>query len=479
MKFVSTRDSNRVYPINIALSSGLAADGGLYFPTQLPIIDINELQEHDFISIQTFLLALFFDDLSLDFKAIKKAYQDKFEAKAIIPMVHLNKELSILECYYGPSYSFKDIALTALPFLLSTSLAKNQQSFILTATSGDTGSATLEAFKNVPQFKVGIFYPFDKVSVIQKTLMQQSEGDNVFVWGIDGNFDDAQQGVKKILENKAAIDSTLTSANSINIGRLLAQVAYYFYSYVQLVDQYQLKPNQSFNVVVPSGNFGNILAGYIAKRMGCPIDKLVCASNQNDVLAKFIQTGIYDINRELTLTSSPSMDILVSSNIERLLYLLTDQSSDQIKTWMNDLKSKGFYQIDAITLEKLQKDFIGESASESEVAHMIKATFEQHHLCIDPHTAVAKVVYEKVKMNIIDNGPTVILATASPYKFASTIIDALGLPLAQDPLDDIFTLSTISHTKIPKGLETIKTKPIRFDQVVTVDDMLTALRRVL
>lgn len=491
MHFTSTRGcKNKITPTQ-AIIKGLSEDGGLYVPSDFPNLE-NELINLINLSYQE--LALFIlEKFLVDFRkeelkeCINKAYDNKFETKNITPIKKVNKEY-FLELYHGPTCAFKDLALTLMPHLLSTSLKKNnikKEIVILTATSGDTGKAALEGFKNIPNTKIIVFFPEDGVSSIQKLQMTSQEGENTHVVSIKGNFDDAQNAVKNTFNNKEFVNEMydkgyiLSSANSINIGRLLPQIVYYFYAYCDLVRSEEITLYDKINFVVPTGNFGDILAGYYAKKMGLPINKLICSSNDNHILYDFLSTGTYDKNRDLKLTTSPSMDILISSNLERLLYDISDKDSNKVNELIGNLNRDGKYKINNYMKENLN-DFNGQFATEEEVNDSINKVFKQYNYLIDTHTGVAYTCYEKYKKESNDDTKSVILSTASPYKFSKDVLNALGINSYED---DDFTiinkLSHISNTTIPTPISKLKDAKILHNLSCEKEDILKEIKIIL
>ena len=468
MHFISTRGNKEKVTGSQAIINGLCNDGGLYVPTFFPNIS-NKLSKLINLSYQDLcfeILKLFLDDFTEEELklCINNAYDKKFDTLKIAPTKKVN-DTFFLELYHGPTCAFKDMALTLMPYLLQTSLKKNNikdEVVILTATSGDTGKAALEGFKNIDQIKIIVFFPEDGVSTIQKLQMQSQEGNNTYVVSINGNFDDAQTAVKTIFNDeefeKLLTDNhyILSSANSINIGRLLPQVVYYFYSYFDLVKNKYIQLGDKVNFSVPTGNFGNILACYYAKLMGLPVNKLICASNDNNVLYDFFSSGTYNKNRELILTSSPSMDILVSSNLERLLFEISSRNDKKVSSLINDLNNKGIYEIDENMKHNLSC-FAGEYVNELKVKKNINKVFKEFNYLIDTHTCVAYSAYEKYLDETNDYTPTVIVSTASPYKFSKDVLYSLGEEVNNlNEFDIINNLSSFSHTKVPSPIEKLK-----------------------
>lgn len=472
MHFISTRGNKEKVIASKAIIKGICDDGGLYVPTYFPNLKdkLNNLVNLSYKELCFEVLKLFLDDFNEKelMDCINKSYDDKFDNEKIAPTVKI-KDNYFLELYHGPTCAFKDMALTLMPLLLEKSLEKNnikEDIVILTATSGDTGKAALEGFKNLEKIKIIVFFPEDGVSTIQKLQMKSQEGNNTYVVSIKGNFDDAQSSVKSIFNdenfNKKLKQNNyiLSSANSINIGRLLPQVVYYFYSYLELVRNKNINLGDKINFVVPTGNFGNILAAYYSKNMGLPINKLICASNENNVLYDFFTTGKYNKNRKLHLTTSPSMDILISSNLERLLFEACNRDDKKVNKLINSLNNKGFYEIDNNMKSNLSS-FIGEYATEEEVKENIKNIFNKYNYLIDTHTCVAYTSYEKYLKNTKDKTTTVIVSTASPYKFSKDVLNALGKE--DNSLDEFQILNTLSKetsTTIPLPIKNLKTAKV-------------------
>ncbi len=451
MEYISTRDKNNSVSSTKAVIEGIAEDGGLFVPKELkPIENLNSLVGYSYNKLCKYVLSYFFDDIDdgLD-EAVDKAYDEKFK-NGVLKIRDLG-DIAFLELYHGVSLSFKDIALSLLPQLMRLSMEKEkiqEDMLILTATSGDTGKAALEGFKNLERFKVAVFFPNDGVSFIQERQMITQEGNNTYVFRLMGNFDDAQREVKDLfsdaefLEELKKMNLRLTSANSINIARLIPQVVYYIYTYLEVLNSGKLSKGEKINLCVPTGNFGNVLAAYYAHKLGVPINKLIVASNENNVLSDFFKTKKYNSNRKLIKTISPSMDILVSSNLERLLFDLTNDD-ELIKMKMKSLKESGYYSIDVDT-DLFYADFM----KQDEVERHIKTVFDKYNYIIDPHTAVAFGVYNKYLDETRDLTYTVIVSTASPYKFPKEILKAFNIS-AKDELDSINKLAILSGTEIP------------------------------
>lgn len=483
MRFISTRGGEKDISSSQAIINGIAKDGGLYVPLSFPNL-FNRLKDKVNITYENLAFEIIkefftdFTDEELKY-AIDKAYNNRF---------NVEENNNFLELYHGPTSAFKDAALLFLPQIMS--LAKNKLNIkdditILTATSGDTGKAALEGFSNVDGFKVVVYYPKNGVSKVQEFQMCTQEGANVKVVGINGNFDDAQRGVKEIFGDKELKEELeknnvkLSSANSINIGRLVPQIVYYFYGYFQLVNKQKIKSGDKINVVVPTGNFGNILAAYYSREMGLPIGKFICASNENNILTDFFNKGEYDKRRELILTESPSMDILVSSNLERLLFEASNRNSDEINKLMEQLNEKGIYTISE-NINKNLKDFYGNFASKEEVYEAIKNVYNNKGYLIDTHTAVAYVVLNKYIDESDDNTPYLIASTASPYKFPRSILKALDVE--DKDLNDfeiIKKLNEITKIDIPKNLIDLNKRDIIHNSVCEKDELVKELLKFL
>ena len=487
----STRNNNEIVKASQAILKGLADDGGLFVPVSVPKLDksMEELMNMNYQETAYEVMKLFLTDFTEEElkDCINKAYDTKFDTEVIAPLVEADGAY-YLELFHGSTIAFKDMALSILPHLLITSAKKNQiknEIVILTATSGDTGKAALAGFADVKGTKIIVFYPKNGVSPIQEKQMVTQKGDNTFVVGITGNFDDAQTGVKKLFNDKELaqlMDSKgyqFSSANSINIGRLVPQVVYYVFAYAQLLKEGKLAKGEAMNVVVPTGNFGNILAAYFAKNMGVPIAKLICASNENKVLYDFFETGVYDRNREFVLTSSPSMDILISSNLERLIYLTAGCDSEKNAAFMDSLSKTGKYEITE-DMKANMKDFYGNYASEQETAATIKDLYEKTGYVIDTHTAVAASVYKKYKEAAKDDTKTVIASTASPFKFTRSVMNAIDAKY--DSMSDfelVDELSKIGNVKVPNAIEEIRTAPVLHDTVCEKEEMKDVVMKFL
>ena len=489
--YKSTRDDSVKVTASQAILKGLAPDGGLFVPESIPSFDksLEELSKMSYKEVAYEVMKLMLDDFTEEeLKAcIDKAYDEKFDTDVIAPLVKADGAY-YLELFHGATIAFKDMALSILPHLLITSAKKNDvhnEIVILTATSGDTGKAALAGFADVKGTRIIVFYPKNGVSPIQEKQMVTQKGDNTYVIGIKGNFDDAQTGVKKIFGDKelekemAEAGCQFSSANSINIGRLVPQIVYYVYAYTRLLADGEIKAGDKINAVVPTGNFGNILAAFYAKNMGLPINKLICASNENKVLYDFFTTGEYDRNREFVLTTSPSMDILISSNLERLIYRIAGNSAKKNSELMESLKNTGKYEITPEMKAQLS-DFYGNYATEAEDAATIKKLYEDTGYVIDTHTAVAATVYEKYKKETGDDTVTVIASTASPYKFTRSVMDAIDSKY--DSMTDfelVDELSKISNVAVPQAIEDIRTAPVLHDTVCEVNEMSSSVKKIL
>lgn len=491
VRYKSTRNSNSLVSASEAILKGLAEDGGLFVPDSLPKLDIalEELAGKSYQEIAYEVMKLFLSDYTEEELkyCISSAYDEKFDTKEIAPLREADGAY-YLELFHGATIAFKDMALSILPYLLTTAAKKhNNESeiVILTATSGDTGKAALAGFANVPGTRIIVFYPKDGVSKIQEKQMVTQVGENTAVVAIRGNFDDAQTGVKEIFGDKELAKRMkeqgyqFSSANSINIGRLVPQVVYYVYTYATLVAKKKISCGEPMNVVVPTGNFGNILAAYYAKQLGVPIYKLICASNENKVLYDFFQTGTYDKKREFILTNSPSMDILVSSNLERLIYTCAEEDANVNADLMKQLRENGSYQITKEMKEKLG-DFVGGYATEEETKKTIHRVYKATGYVIDTHTAVAASVFRKYKEETKDDTLTVIASTASPYKFTRSVMEAVeNQTTEEDDFVLVDRLSQISGVTVPNAIEEIRNAPVRHTMVCNKEDMQETVIQIL
>lgn len=479
MQYKSTRDSAVSVTSAQAILQGISADGGLFVPDSMPWFSYDELQDMartSFCERAVQVLGRFLTDYTTEElrACLGAAYtREKFETDSIAPIYELDSGLYLLELWHGPTCAFKDMALQVLPRLLVKAKEKRSEqgtAVILVATSGDTGKAALEGFRDVDGTRILVFYPQQGVSTIQKRQMATQEGKNVGVCAVHGNFDDAQTAVKEAFTDPAMKKALskhgmfFSSANSINWGRLVPQVAYYVAAYCDLLRNNRVTSGEPVNVAVPTGNFGNILAAYYAKRIGIPIHRLICASNANNVLADFLQTGVYDRDRPFYTTISPSMDILVSSNLERLLYELTGCDDQKIRLWMRELSETGRYQVDGAVQQRLAEHFSASFCNDDETRETIRSLYQTYHYVCDPHTAVAMHVYEDYRKKTGDTTKTIVASTASPFKFADDVLAALGKDANTDGFKNIAQLSALSMQSAPKQLTALKDKSVRFKE---------------
>ncbi len=487
----STRNENETATASEAILKGLAENGGLFVPDEIPELDVpfEDLAEMDYKDVAYEVMSRMLTDFTEEELryCIDNAYDDKFDTEKIAP-VKYHHGAYILELFHGKTIAFKDMALSILPYLLTTAAKKNnvdKEIVILTATSGDTGKAALAGFSDVPGTKIAVFYPKNGVSPIQEKQMVTEKGKNTFVAGITGNFDDAQTGVKKMFSDKELaklLDEKgyqFSSANSINIGRLVPQMVYYVYAYTRLIAAGTIKAGDRINVVVPTGNFGNILAAYYASLMGLPVGRFICASNDNKVLYDFFTTGVYDRNRDFILTSSPSMDILISSNLERLIYRIAGNDAEKNAELMKSLSETGKYEI----TDEMQKNlygFYGNFATQDEVSEIIRKLYDEDGYIIDTHTAVAVSVYDKFKAETGDDTPTIIASTASPYKFTRSVVTAIEPSLNDkedfELVDELYKLSAV---KVPAAIDEIRTAPVLHDTVCEKEEMEAVVKKFL
>lgn len=494
MYYVSTRNKAVRLTAAQAIAQGLAEDGGLITPEVFPKLSQNALETMRDMSYQqraVYVMNTFLDDFSaseLSHFAVKAYGPDKFDVKEVAPIRKVDDNTYCLELWHGPTSAFKDMALQMLPHLLSASLVKNEEEktvCILVATSGDTGKAALEGFKDVPHTRILVFYPKDGVSAIQELQMKTQEGENVGVCSVVGNFDDAQTGVKKLFSDVALRRQLaergyfLSSANSINWGRVLPQIVYYVSSYCDLVRDGSIQKGDQINVCVPTGNFGNILSAYYAKQMGVPIGRLICASNSNNVLTDFIKTGVYDRNRPFYNTMSPSMDILISSNLERLLFALSEEGDEEVRTYMDQLASCGRYEVSEALKRKLSQHFSSGYCDDAQTQRVIGQVWQEHRYLIDPHTAVAFDVLEQYRRETGDQTPTVVASTASPFKFCDNVLAALGVGERKEGTDQLDQLAQVTGLEPPAPLAALKDKPVKFDQVVEKEHMVDQVLEML
>ena len=488
MKYISTRNKEKIVSVSEAIIQGLADDGGLYTPQTLDQkVDLASTLKMSYLELAQYILSLFLSDFSHKQiqQCVQNAYQNSFENNEVAPLCKYNDGW-LVELWHGPTSAFKDVALTLLPHLLTAAYQNQNENdliSILTATSGDTGKAAINGFADVKNTAITVLYPEIGVSDIQKRQMQTSLGKNVEVIAVKGNFDDCQRIVKDAMKDPVVLEACkhmkLSSANSINIGRLIPQIVYYFDSYAKLVNHGDIQLGDVVNFVVPSGNFGNILAGYLAKQLGLPIKKLVCASNSNNVLTDFIRTGTYNANRTFIPTISPSMDILVSSNLERLLFLLSNHNDVLINQYMASLKNDGHYTISDDLRQRLQESFAAYDCSEDECKKVIHDTFHKEHILIDPHTAVAVHACHAYKQESNDNTPCIVLSTASAYKFAKDVYTALTGNSCKDEFEAMNALHDYTSFAIPKNLACLKDMEIRFTNTVKKEDALATIAKRL
>ena len=485
MKFISTRDTkgDTLVSSAFAIKQGLAPDGGLYVPEYIPRIDkeyVTSLLDLTYPEKAAKILSLFLDDFTYDelLEYADAAYTNGVFPKEVAPLSGINDKLSVLELWHGPTAAFKDFALCIMPHLLTASLRKlgeTRTAMILVATSGDTGKAALEGYKDVKGVKIKVFYPVDGVSKVQKLQMITQAGSNVDVCAIKGNFDDAQTGVKKIFSDASIAEELnakgyfLSSANSINWGRLAPQIVYYFAAYCELLSRNTITYGEPVDFCVPTGNFGNILAGYIAKKMGLPIGKLVCASNANNILTDFLSTGVYDRNRDFHTTISPSMDILISSNLERLLYFVA--GSGTVVNCMKSLSDTGAYSVDKDILTAINKDFCGYFANEINTKETISNVYDTYNYLADPHTAVGLYCSDNYSSDSATSNQMVVLSTASPFKFAASVYKALTKCIPPEGYEALTALSELTNEPISTPLAGLDKRTVRFTRVCLPEEM--------
>lgn len=485
MILVSTRNNAQRLEASAATLAGISPEGGLYVPASFPdIATLGDLTPLSYPALCAKVLGLYYDDIK-DMDALTQAAYSNFNNKKVAPLIKTADNEYVLELWHGPTLAFKDMALSILPRLMTAAMDGGPDVLILVATSGDTGKAALEGFCDVPHTKIVVFYPNEGVSDMQRLQMVTQEGDNTHVVAVRGNFDDAQNAVKAMFtdsEFAARVGKkgySLSSANSINFGRLAPQIAYYVGAYAQLLKQGEIKQGECINFVVPTGNFGNILAAYYAKRMGLPINRLICASNKNNVLTDFFRKGAYTLDRPFFKTMSPSMDILISSNLERLLFELAGRDEQAVKTMMSQLKEQGRYDIDGKAREALEAEFYADWCDEAETMACIKKTFEEKNYLLDTHTAVAMGVYEKYKKSG-DTTKTVVVSTASPYKFPADVLTSLGVDTqGMDSFEMARHLSKLTGTPLPQQITALESKPVRHKTVADKDVLRDAVLEVL
>ena len=471
MQFQSTRDPNTIVSSSEAILRGLAPDGGLYMPRAIPAFDWQHCLTLSAQQMSAAILSALLPDIPNMEALVKRAYTGKFETEDLTPTVPVG-DFQVLELFRGPTSAFKDVALSMLPQLLTAAKREKgiaQEIRILTATSGDTGKAALVGFQDVPGVSICVFYPFGGVSQVQRAQMVTQEGENVHVCAVEGNFDDAQTGVKNIFAacQGKALPFLLSSANSINIGRLAPQIMYYFKSYADLLSRKVISLGDKVDFSVPTGNFGDILAGYLAKKLGLPVGRLICASNANNVLTDFLTTGVYDRRRPLLKTTSPSMDILVSSNLERLLYLLSGDTA-LVAGLMKDLSEQGFYRVPDALLGAIQAEFAAGYCDDAQAEAVIGRVYREQGYLMDPHTACGWAAAETHR----GDAPTVVLSTASPYKFSTAVLTAIGADTSGSEYDRMERMQALTGIPIPPALAALRTKPERHTGVIPKEKML-------
>lgn len=494
MNYQSTRSRAEMVTSAQAIAQGLCGDGGLFVPEQFPTVSLEELaamEKESYRRRAERILSRYLTDFTGEEirECVLEAYHSDRFPEGPAPVAGAYGNVSFLELWHGPTCAFKDMALQILPHLLTKSLKKigtGKKALILVATSGDTGKAALEGFQNVPDTEILVFYPKDGVSPMQERQMRTQEGKNVAVCAVEGNFDDAQTGVKRIFgdssirEHLAEKGMMFSSANSINWGRLLPQIVYYFSAYCDLSAAGRVKRGEPVNFAVPTGNFGDILAAYYAKKMGLPVKKLICASNANNVLTDFLTSGVYSRNREFYTTISPSMDILVSSNLERLLYDLTERDAERVADWMRQLNETGEYRVNGGILAKIRELFYAGCCSDEETREEIKSLFQKNGYLCDPHTGVAARVYEGYRRETGDDAPAVIVSTASPYKFAPEVLRALGEEVSHgDEFGAVRRLSGLTGVPAPAPIAALESKPVRFFSACSREEMGAAVLKLI
>ena len=478
-RYISSRNRNDIVSAHQAIIKGLSTDGGLYTIEKITAhIDPSEVLHLSYQQTAEKILSTMLDDFTEEemHACVTGAYDEKFDTPEIVPLKKI-QDGWLMELWHGPTCAFKDIALTILPHLLTTSIRKDDKKetiSILTATSGDTGKAALEGFKDVPGTAITVFYPEVGVSNIQKKQMATTEGNNVDVIAVKGNFDDCQRMVKQATSDpivQASLDGvSISSANSINVGRLMPQIVYYYTSYAKLVESGAIECGDAVNFVVPTGNFGDILAGYFAKMLGLPVNRLICASNTNNVLTDFLNTGVYSTHRPFTPTISPSMDILISSNLERLLFMASGYDDAFVSEMMKNLQEMGSYTVPEDVMTKITETFSGYWTDEETCRKTIHDLFESEHVLIDPHTAVALAAKKKYTSETGDETPSIILSTASPYKFTHDVLSCIDDEDIQDDFTAMERLHELSDVKVPPSLAALKDMPVRFTRSIEIKD---------
>ncbi len=495
--YISTRNNYERVSASQAIKLGMVPPGGLFVPEKTPGLNLEQIvmmKTAGYQETAVKILSLYLDDYTHTEieTSVQKAYQESnFPQRLVAPLHQINKQAYILELWHGPTAAFKDMALQVMPHLLSQAMKKSQQDkeiVILVATSGDTGKAALEGFKNVPGIKIIVFYPYQGVSKVQELQMSTTDGNNTYVVAVKGNFDDCQNAVKEIFGDQgfkaqlATAGYELSSANSINWGRLAPQIVYYFYAYSQLLRTQAVQPGEPINFVVPTGNFGNILAGWYAYRMGLPVRKFICASNENKVLTDFFASGVYNRNREFKQTNSPSMDILISSNLERFLFEITGHNGEQITRWMKELQAAGTFALQSEDLKAIQDILAAGSADEKETLAAIGAVFHETGYALDTHTAVGVSVYEKYARKTQDHTVTVIAATASPFKFNNSVLEAIKGPQAVRGKDEFRVLEELSQAinqPIHHGLKELEHRPVLHRRVCAKSEIKAQVEDIL
>lgn len=485
MVYHSTRGKEYQVDSAQAVLEGLAPDGGLFVPEALPYINVEACLQENTMDMARRIIGAMLPDIENMPELVKKAYCGKFQAEELTPTVKAG-DMTVLELFRGPTSAFKDVALCMLPQLLTkarTQKGMTDEILILTATSGDTGKAALAGFADVPGVGICVFYPDGGVSAVQRAQMVTQEGNNVAVCAVRGNFDDAQTGVKNLfataVNGKLPGDNrSLSTANSINIGRLAPQITYYFKAYSDLLRRGEIKMGDKVNFSVPTGNFGDILAGFLAKRLGLPVGTLICASNANNVLTDFIRTGIYDRRRPLHKTISPSMDILVSSNLERLLYFLSDGDTQLVAELMRKLNTEGFYRVPESLLDKIKAEFWAGYCDDNKASATIKSAWDKTGYLCDPHTAAGWAVAEEYIASTGDNRPMVVLSTASPYKFPGAVLSALTEPESGDEFAQMEQLSAFTGVPVPENLSGLQEKKERHTDVINKEEMLSYVKEI-
>ncbi len=481
MNLISTRNSGESIPAIAAVLKGIARDGGLFVPEVFPIITLDmftELGKMPYHKVAARVLSAFFGFSDETAENMTRSAYARFDDREVVPIQKLGDKEYVIELFHGPTLAFKDMALQVLPRLMERALQGAEQDvLILTATSGDTGKAALEGFCDVPRTRIATFYPADGVAQMQRLQMVTQEGENTYVCGVQGNFDDAQTAVKRLFADPAFVQAvaekgyTLSSANSINFGRLCPQIAYYLYAYARLVAAGEIRLGEEVNIAVPTGNFGNILAAYYAKRMGLPVERLICASNKNTVLTDFFEGGVYSANREFYRTISPSMDILISSNLERLLFELYDRNPGYIQELMHELNENGRFTVDTSIKVRMSRDFYAGFADEYPTMRTIKKMFDTYGYLMDPHTAVAQHVYEQYNKLMGTRTPTILASTASPFKFSEDVLFSINKERVDDPFLAAQKLASLAEMPIPEAIGKLAHKKQRFSDVARPEQL--------